>query len=167
MTKRLHTNNLVSVAAIVVSVCALFVTVYQTVLMRGQKSAAVWPKLVIAHGFLQNAGDDSFYRLSIRNVGIGPAVIRNVEISHKGQRFANMVDYAQSILPPDKTLDNVAYDWTDLSPGDVVPHGERVYLFDTHKSRFADDIIAGRKSFRLTITYASIYGEEWQTVYPK
>lgn len=167
MWKRLNSDSLVSITAIVVSVCALFVTIYQTILMREQQSAAVWPKLIIAHGFVENAGDSSFYRLFIRNVGIGPAIIRRVEISYKNQQFTNMVEYARAVWTTELVNDAVAYDWTELSPDDVIPQGERIYLFDTHRTKFANAIIASRKNLQVKVTYTSIYGEERQTVFPK
>lgn len=49
MAKRLDNNTILSITATIVSVCALFVAAYQTILMRQQQSASVWPKLVISH----------------------------------------------------------------------------------------------------------------------
>lgn len=166
MAKRLDNNAILSITATIVSVCALFVAAYQTILMRQQQGASVWPKLIIGHGYIMNAGDNSFYRLYVRNVGIGPAVIQNVVIKYKDQVFNNMTDYGKMVLQSHQALDSLAFDESDLLSDDVIPQGERVVLFDTHKSRFANYFIFNRKDFILIITYESVYGEKWQVHYP-
>jgi hypothetical protein len=82
--RRLDSNTIISIAATIVSVCALFLSVYQTILSRQQQSASVWPKLVISNAYFN---DGEFYRLDIRNVGIGPAVIKSVNIVQAGKSY--------------------------------------------------------------------------------
>ena len=111
-------------------------------------------------------GNDSFYRLYVRNVGIGPAIIRHVVIQHKDQTFDTMMEYGQMILRKNNALDSLLFDETDLASEDVLPQGERVILFDTYKNRFANLFINNLNDFTLTIDYESIYGEKWTVAYP-
>lgn len=164
--QRLDSNTIISIAATVVSVCALFLSVYQTILSRQQQSASVWPKLVIGNGYMKNVGSDSFYRLYVRNVGIGPAIIRSVTIRYKDQTFDTMMDYGKTVLQKNNVLDSLAFDEADLLSDDVIPQGDQVMLFDTYKNRFANLFIDNLSDFVLTINYESIYGEKWTVVYP-
>ena len=166
MARRLDNNAILSITATIVSVCALFVATYQTILMRQQQNAAVWPKLVINHGYVSNAGNDSFYRLFVRNVGIGPAIIRETRITYKGQPFSDMDGYGRFVYKTHNALDSMSFDYADLLPETVIPQGERTVLFDTYKGSSAHYFSDNIKDFRLTITYQSIYGETWHVYYP-
>ena len=128
---------------------------YQTVLSR-QQSASVWPKLVIKNAYLKNAGDDSFYRLSVRNVGIGPAVVKKVTIQYKNQSFITMMDYGKTVLQTHQALDSLFFDEIDLLPGDVIPQNENIFLFDTYKNHFANLFIENLNDFTLKIDYESV-----------
>ena len=164
--RRLDSNTLISITATIVSISALFLSVYQTILSRQQQSASVWPKLIIGNGYMKNLGNDSFYRLYVRNVGIGPAVIKNVTIRHKNQSFNTMTEYGRTVLQTHQALDSLAFDEQDLTDEDVIPQGETVFLFDTYKNRFANLFINNLADFELTVSYESIYGEKWTVYYP-
>lgn len=166
MRKRLDSNAILSITATIVSICALFVATYQTILMRQQQSAAVWPKLVIGQGYISNAGNDSFYRLFVRNVGIGPAIIRETSITYKGQSFPDMDEYGRFVYKTHNAVDSINFDYADLLPETVIPQGERTVLFDTNKGSSARYFSDNIKDFRLTVTYESVYGETWQVQYP-
>ncbi len=167
MRKRLDNNAILSITATIVSVCALFVAAYQTMLMRQQQSAAVWPKLIIDNPHVTGTGIIPFYKLSIRNVGVGPAIIRDVKLTFNEKQFGGMDEYAKFVLRSRNALDSVGYDYSDLSPEDVIPQGERVILFDTYKNTAATFFISNIKDFRVAVTYESIYGEQWQVQYPR
>lgn len=167
MAKRLDNNAILSITATIVSVCALFVAVYQTILMRQQQSASVWPKLIVSHAYFENMGANSFYRLDIRNVGVGPAIIRRVEIKSDDQSFTTMAGYAKSILKRHNALDSLQFDAVDLLPEDVIPQNETLHLFDTYKSRFAQYFVPKQTNFKLIISYESIYGEKWKATFPR
>lgn len=66
---------LVGVSAVVIGVCALAVSLYETNLMQEQQRAAVMPILELARSYNASADDPSNNRLGIvaQNVGIGPA----------------------------------------------------------------------------------------------
>ena len=167
MAKRLDNNAILSITATIVSICALFVATYQTVLMRQQQNAAVWPKLVINNPYVEGIGMVPFYKLSVRNVGIGPAIIRGLAITYNGRNYADMDKYARFVLKSHSALDSMTYDYSDLLPEEVIPQGESKLLFDTSKSQFAQYFINNRKQFTIRITYESIYGEQWQVYHPQ
>lgn len=164
MRKRLDNNAILSITATIVSVCALFVAAYQTILMRQQQSAAVWPKLIISNAFFDNG---NFYRLTIRNVGIGPAVIRGITIQRPGQSFDSVDAYAKYTLTDHRSQDSTfTFDYRDLSPEDVIPQGEKILLIDVKGQEATRLFLINRSKFTFSVIYSSVYGEEWQVQFP-
>lgn len=77
-----------AVAAVFIGACALVVSIVQTRVMLRQQRASVWP--IVNWGISvhmdsnQNMGDFEIYA---ENKGIGPAVIQQVILIYKNQRF--------------------------------------------------------------------------------
>ncbi len=161
--RQLDSNTVISIAATVVSVCALFLSVYQTILSRQQQSASVWPKLVISNAYFS---DGDFYRLDIRNVGIGPAIIKNVNIEQAGKSYRDVNDYVNYALTPSALKDSTfSLDYSELDVEDVIPQGEKRRMIDVKGKEATRLFLEKRKQFSLTVTYASIYGEKWKVQY--
>ena len=161
--RRLDSNTIISIAATIVSVCALFLSVYQTILSRQQQSASVWPKLVFKNAYLS---DGDFYRLDIRNVGVGPAIIRRVRIEQAGHSFSDMNAYCNYVLSTYSDNDSsFVFDHGDVDVDDVIPQGEKDRLIAVKGKEATRLFLEKRKQFKMTVTYASIYGEEWTVQY--
>lgn len=161
--RRLDSNTIISIAATIVSVCALFLSVYQTVLSRQQQSAAVWPKLVVRNAYFS---DGDFYRLNIRNVGIGPAIIKDVSIAQAGKSYRDLNDYINYVITPSAIQDSTfSLDYSELDVEDVIPQGERRQLIDVKGEKATRLFLEKRRQFSLIVTYTSIYGEEWSVQY--
>ena len=78
----------VSLAAIVVSACALGVSLEQTRVMRVQQHAAVWPRLTTSLD--ADLGPDSAaLTLSVRNAGVGPAQVAWAQVTFDGAPVAD------------------------------------------------------------------------------
>src|SRR5215510_9458979 len=80
---RWSTDRIVSLSAMAVGVCSLFITLYQTYLTREAQSASVLPYL--AFGVTSN--NDGAY-LTLRNDGLGPARLESVQVHFKGTTTA-------------------------------------------------------------------------------
>jgi hypothetical protein len=70
-----------SLAAVVVSACALGVSLVQTAVMRAQQHAAVWPRLTTA---LDANPDSATFALAVRNAGVGPAQVAWAQVTFDG-----------------------------------------------------------------------------------
>lgn len=161
--RRLDSNTIISITATIVSISALFLSVYQTILSRQQQSASVWPKLVFSNAFMR---DGDFYWLDIRNVGIGPALIKDVKFEQAGKSFTGMDEYSSYVLTPYQNRDSsFVFDFSDLDVENVIPQGEKQRLINVKGKEATHLFIEKRKRFSLTVTYASIYGEEWTVQY--
>ncbi len=76
-----------SLAAVVVSACALGVSLVQTLVMRAQQHAAVWPRLTTALSATGVAGapaDSATVTFEVRNAGVGPAQLAWAQVTFDG-----------------------------------------------------------------------------------
>ena len=160
--KSLSTDTIIAIAATVTSVCALLITVYQTVLIRDQQLNSVWPYL------LANTSIDEHGKATIQvtNNGVGPAIIEAVTIQYKGKSYKSMPDVIQAMS---KQLGRgpygVTWSHTVMEKGVVIPQGQRDTWITVVN---ASDYAIFRKEIETvdaTIHYKSIYDEQWRSNY--
>lgn len=167
--RRLDNNAIVSITATIVSVCALFIATYQTILMRQQQSATVWPKLVFSNGWL---GEGDFYTLEVKNVGVGPALIKRVVIRSGQQSFSDLGKYNNWLTAGTKTSFNPSdsaityFDYSDISPEDAIPANAERKLITVKGNPLAQLFVKNLPNFYLQVDYESLYGEAWTAYYP-
>ena len=155
----------ISIAATIVSLCALGTTVYQTHILKQQQFAAVWPRLEILHTW-NNV--ENGYKLNLENTGIGPAIIREVNIRYNGKTYNDFGDLAIAVSKRNKLNDEDAYwDKSDLLPQMVLPQQRKKQLLFIGKGENFHAFVNNLDSINVEITYESLYGDAWQITYPK
>ena len=80
---------LVGISAVVIGLCALGVSLYETSLMRSEQRAAVVPILELGRSYNASPTDPSKNRLSFiaQNVGIGPARVVDFRVTVDQELF--------------------------------------------------------------------------------
>lgn len=78
----MKTDRIVSLSAMLVGIGSLVIVVYQTQLMRASQAAAALPYLMVA--LMDN--DEGTY-VVVRNAGVGPALLEDVRIRHRGREL--------------------------------------------------------------------------------
>ena len=175
---KLDSDKVVSISAILIGLCSLFMVVYQTVLLREEQRASVLPYLMVA--LMLNR--DGAYVL-INNTGIGPALIDDVKVVNvDGSEFdGDIYDFLQvqtlppqarptdvdrltegRLLPAGITVRTVG----SLAPGQEALMRELLRHFDFVDAPDSWYLEAGydplQKRAVLQIDYASVYGERWR-----
>ncbi len=145
-------QTLVGLSAIILSVCALGVSMYQAKIMRETQSATVWPFIEILPS--NNDGESS---LGIYNKGIGPALIQTVSLRVNDEPFKNW----QQLFDQYANEESVAYTWSSISgrvlaPNDVV----NAIQLKTEDARAFQSAMRGMD---FNICYCSVYKECWET----
>jgi hypothetical protein len=148
---------LLGVSATLLSLCALVVAIIQTRIAREQQHASVWPYLQIGSARLERA-----FTMVLENKGVGPAVIRQVEVARGGQPAPTLTALLNREIPD---FEGPRF-FVALRPGDVVKAGETLRLFHIdrdsaradHLQAFVED--AG---FLMRVTYADVYGNCWRS----
>ena len=153
-TPRVSTDLIVAGAAIFISLCALFVSLYEAKIMREQQRAAVWPYVEIAVG----ASDGGFH-IYTHNQGVGPARIRS---------FRALVDGEPVRTWPAlfSALGVEAGGWgNDLTNGRVIPGQDWLRTLkapgEERAARVLDAYFEDRR-LAFEVCYCSVYDECWQ-----
>ncbi len=150
-----HVEYLLAGIAFFVSVTTLGVYLYQARMMRAQQHVSVWP---FVESYYSNVED---YRIAVKNKGVGPAIIRKVEMSLDGKPLADNPALVEAVLGRGAKLE---YQNSTLD-GRVLAPGEEVVLFRIPDLKEALPFQAKQHEhhFDLKITYCSIYGDCWES----
>ena len=159
-------------SAATVAVCALGVSLYQTWLARQQQRASVWPRLE-----LSRLVNDSTYVDGVRNVGLGPALVRDVRVTLDGRPvdgagvgggealLRTLLDSARMRALGRDTAALPRLELHALASGQVLLPGAAVETFVfAARGPYARAVFeaAERRRLRTSICYCSLYGDCWR-----
>jgi hypothetical protein len=177
---RFNTDRILSLMALVVGVGSLAIIVIQTQIMREQQRASVLPYLMLA---VQSSTNDSRTYLTVRNAGIGPAMLDDVRVRYKGKDFVgDPYDFFVQQRP--EVVKTVPMGVDKLIPGRLVPAGEWIMTMgadgEAHVQLLAELLrlfviaevprswLAGvgadgpdSEKAVVIVTYSSVYGDRW------
>lgn len=156
---------LVGLSAVVIGVCALGVSLYETKLMREEQRSAVLPLLELARShYIDTAnGDTSKWRLSLHaeNVGIGPARVRDFIVTVDGKPYATWSAAMGALLGRDV---NVSYGQSSIN-GRTIPVDRQVTMFDLSNTELAAEIVENFDRLEFEACFCSVFDECWTTSY--
>jgi len=148
---------IVAVSAVIVSLCALVVSMYEANSVRAQQKTSVWPYVDFDVSYSGQG-----LRLGFTNKGIGPALIRGFEVTVDGQPVTSLEAMITALVGPDSGIGYDVYKTARFN-GEVMPAGQTVRLFEVDSGwtpelrAFADTL--GR--VRVRYCYCSVYGDCW------
>lgn len=147
-------QNLGTILALVISALALFVSVYEASLLKTQQKAVVWPYLALS----TNYNGDGFSFMANNN-GIGPALIKSMEIKYKGEPVKDYNDLLNKIKP-DRVI---GYDRLRMGRlnKSVMKAGEERLLFAMPWDNETREIVEDLTNISITIHYCSVLEECW------
>lgn len=146
------------VIASLVGLLALLVSGYTAYIQRQQVRAQVWPYLT--RGYVEPPGTgDSLYKLAIFNKGVGPAIVRSVEITVDGKPQVNWKGVFDTLGLSSLKWGYSTLNGNVLSPGESLP--TLVFDDDATLSRFRR---AMQARARMHVCYCSTLGECWMFV---
>lgn len=154
--RRINIELLLGISATFLSLAALIVSIVQTRIAREQQHASVWPYLQI---LASNLDDELHYGLE--NKGVGPAVIRDFEITYRGKRYEDVRNLFYSVIGK-KTAGGKGFG--TVSKGSVFKSGDDMDILVVTKN---DSVInqvnamLNDSSFHMLIRYADVYGNCW------
>lgn len=139
--------------AFLVSLCSLFIYIYQSKIMAEQQQVAAWPYV---EWYVNNIEG---YKLTVQNKGIGPAIVRKVHMTYNGAPVQGNRELIRAVMGEG---DAVAWQNSEVN-GRVMSPGESTAILtipDPAEARqFQTRLVQGK--FELLITYCSIYGRCW------
>ena len=146
--------------ALLISVLALIVSIYEANLLKAHQKATVWPYFSVNEGY----GSDGF-RINAFNNGTGPAVISSVLVEFMDEPVLKYEDLLNAIKPGHA----LGYDKIRVNElnNTVVKAGEQrelLYLPWTDETREMLESMNGK--IRIKIQYCSVLEECWTFEYP-
>ncbi len=127
-------DKILSIAAIFISICTLFVFLYQTNLIRKQQYKSVYPYLAFQH----YGTNTENYKFILENKGIGPAIIKSIEVkTTNGELFKDINPYLNSRL---QKTDTISFYHTDLSEGMLISANEKIELIKLNDQKLTSSL---------------------------
>jgi hypothetical protein len=157
---------------IIISVCAMLVSMgtfatflYQTKIIQEDSKASVYPHLDIQRRY--GSSENVNFRLTVKNVGIGPAFLKTMEINYRGKIYKSKnfdgslpIAFLRQILSSDKNFPFLEVGGTVPM---VIPAGGQEVFLNLNSKRVEDmallvDIFDNSK---IKICYSSVYKDYW------
>lgn len=165
--KRFRLDFVIAFCALLISTVAAVATVYQTHVIARQFTATVWPYLSFDATFSPYEID-----LDLRNDGLGPAIVRSVQITWNGKPQSSLETLFAPIVAPEPRAvsrlrpalharDNVSLTTSTPTVGMVIPANAQHVVIRMVGAvlvqRFRPDI----RRFGLALCYCSLTGSCW------
>ncbi|MEO1435554.1 MAG: hypothetical protein AAFV80_08475 [Bacteroidota bacterium] len=161
-------QTIVAVGVTIISLCALFVSLQQTRIMKEERElireysrASVWPRLEMGVNKGHNS-DGSIKKLVITlgNSGVGPAIITDVRVAHKDQTATDWWDLFNVQEIPDSIDTNIS---NSSFNGRIVKIDETIEIINLNGNPSLGQAFFERLGdFSIEVYYESIYGEKWK-----
>lgn len=154
-----------SIAAILLSLCGVLVSVYQAKIARENQQMSVWPHL---HFDIRRIEQD--FELVIANDGVGPAIIRQTELTYAGQPVSDHITFFKTMEGnkfPDSLRTGGRF-YKSFKAGDVLKAGDEPELYITKNNNLVAgtfEEIVQDSVFQFRVIYSDVYDNCWQVTY--
>jgi hypothetical protein len=157
---------IVSLSAMLISLATFGIYLYQTKIIQEQAKASVYPHLEIVREYNNN---DNPFIIYVKNVGIGPAFLKKMEIKYKGKVYSSSdtenigscltFKFLTKIIPFEK-IPEVA---NGPNLPIVIPAGEKVMFIRLNQTdtKSIDLLVNIFDNSRIKVCYASVYKDYW------
>lgn len=153
---RLKADTVIAVSAVIISLCALVISIIETRVMRQQQQVAVYPHLDLDFEY-SNEG----YSITLSNKGQGMAFVENVQIWYKDKYFTDWKDIADYFLPEGHQISYSIY-FTNSVVDEILSPDEEVILFKIPWSESSRSLVEQHfPKLSMEICYCSIMDECW------
>ncbi len=150
-------DMIAALSAVVVGACALAVSIYQSMLMREQQQASVWPHVEIGREYRRVEGDKHVFKVIVENTGIGPARLVTLRVLLDGKYQTDWPSAIKALgLPQPKIQTRASVAGRVLLPGANII----ALIVDEDAAASALERAIASEAPRLDaeICYCSIYG---------
>lgn len=144
-------ETFIALAALVVSVSAVAVGIYEASLQRAHDRAEVWPHLELSTYVMSKGAE-----LRLENSGIGPAVVHSIVVSVDNRPRRDWAEVIAAITgkQPDVLENSTAADR-------AIRAGDHVTLVGVPAQSLPPGMWDYIKRVSVRICYSSVFGESW------
>ena len=162
---RIQPEMLVGISAVIIGLCALGVSLYETSLMREEQRAAVMPLLELSRSYYWQPSElpetEPRLLLHAENVGIGPARVLNFRVTVDGDPQPTWEAAIRQLLALEEP---VSYGQSTIN-GRTIPPDRSVTMLDLNDTEFTGQIMAEFDRLDFEACFCSIFDECWTTSY--
>lgn len=165
--KKINTDRILGISAMVISILTLAIFIYQTNIMRVQSKLSVKPRLDFTTNF---GGNDSIisYQEVIENKGLGPAIVDSIYFVYKNKRYPLDTEKLLNAELPKVLEYGYLSQHATLARGMTLsPNEERPIFTYLIPAKRLDSLYAylgianeDENPFPIEVTYTSIYEDE-------
>lgn len=140
--------------ALLISMAAMFISVYEANILKSQQTSMVWPYIDMV-----KLTDNQSFSIQVSNKGTGPAIITSVQVDFNNLPVEN-VDILMDSLNPNRTF---GYDLlTNSTIGNqVIMSGENLVVFGLPINEETTVVLNNLVKVRMRIAYKSVLDEYW------
>ena len=154
--KRLKAEHFLSLTAVVVSICALFISITEARLMKAQQKAMLYPHLDISPSYGANGFD-----ISVKNSGAGIAMVKSVTVQDGDRYFSEWMDVINHYLPDTHQVGyNLIY-VSDINKKAILP-GEEIEVFRVPWNEETRILVDSLYNLKIRIDYCSLLDDCWE-----
>ena len=144
-------ETFIALAALVVSVSAVAIGLYEASLQRAHDRAEVWPRVEISTYVTQTGGE-----LWLQNTGIGPALIKSVVVAVDGKRQRSWDEVLRTLYGREPPVH---------SSSSTVEHalraGDRTTMVGLAKADMPPGFWPWIARVSVRVCYSSVFNEYW------
>ena len=160
LTMKINYDKITSLSAIIVAVAAVFVAVYEANVIRDFQEISVWPHLSAYTTDIENKLPKTNFSFWLKNDGIGPALVKNIQYIYKGKQYSDMAELSKAIFPEE----NIPSMKSDKSTLKVLLPGKEALLFaanfsESHREKYFKSVV---DHFDFKVCFCSLYKKCWQ-----
>jgi hypothetical protein len=157
-------DMIAALAAVVVGACALSVSIYQSMMMREQQQASVWPHVEIGREYRHEGISKGILTLIVQNTGIGPARLMTLRVQLDGKYQTDWASTMKALgVPAEKIQSRATITGRVLSPGKSVQ--AIVAEDDLAANPLQAATTVDRSRLEVEICYCSIYDRCYRVSY--
>lgn len=153
--RNIDVNRSAALTAVLISVCALYVSVQQTRLMRTQQKVSFYPHLTLMRSYTAEG-----FAVKIKNSGTGLALVNAMQLTDGDNYYRDWPDLMQRLMS-----DSLAYGYDKISAnsinGEVITPGESIVLFQIDWLPGVRELELATRQLTMRVCYSSLLEETW------
>ena len=154
--EKINTDRILSVSAIMIGLMTLVVYFIQTRLIIDQQHAGVWPCIELSGtNDMRGTKNKELFNINVINKGIGPAIIKKVEIKFRKKIYNDFGDVF-TIATGSRNYINSSLEGRTMASNETINPIQIPLSMEGHK--FAP-LFYNHDSTQIKIYYQSVYGK--------
>ena len=150
----MNTDRILSIAAILISVLVLVVSISEVRVMRSTQKASAWPYVEILFNY-----DEESFEMEVRNTGLGPAKLHQMTFTLPDTSFH---EPGFRIWLRELLGQGTGITWSTVEHR-VLPPGERITFFSIQDSLATAKLKGINQVPDFELCYCSVYEDCWIT----